>query len=529
LVTPVLGAVPIQEYFNSANNNPQWVTSTFHWTEVNGDSFVTAMFNGSKEYQAQMLLSALGDYTFDGLSPASFTYAGTGVTTTFQPIGRTGVLTVKFPATETVPPELATLTVTQNGGIANVPTAMASYTAATKNYKYNSYVAGTSGNITFTINASARTYASLGTWTASSGTLTKVNDTKSTITLGMGSKSTITIPVTGSASGAAGSANYTVTVANGLASGGTVAITGSGTSWTEVHTFAHNGSVQTLTTVNSGNYKFQLWGAQGGGGGYGEGSSSGGKGGYAEGTLAIAADESFYVRVGGQGSGYSIPGGGSGGYPGGAAGGTAYGSYKGGGGGGGATEVRITNTGWNDAEGLRSRIMVAAGGGGASRDLTGGVGAGASAVNTATRGGTTIKGAGQTALSSTTDYNAGTFGIGATGAGGTSGSYSGEGRGGGGGGYYGGSSGTVYGTSDQKVAPGTGGSGFVSGLSGCNAVSSATSNTASGSAAHYSGKTFTGGALKAGDVSMPNTAGTANETGHAGNGYAKISIPIPTN
>lgn len=81
----------------------------------------------------------------------------------------------------------------------------------------------------------------------------------------------------------------------------------------------------------------------------------------------------------------------------------------------------------------------------------------------------------------------------------------------GGGGWYGG--GTTYsdsGTTSCKY--GGGGSGFV------NTAASA-GNRPSG----YTGLQLDSGETKAGNTSFPNTAGTGNETGHAGNGYAKIT------
>lgn len=76
-------------------------------------------------------------------------------------------------------------------------------------------------------------------------------------------------------------------------------------------------------------------------------------------------------------------------------------------------------------------------------------------------------------------------------------SYGGEGNGGSGGGYYGGYTNTK--TGNNTNAGGAGGSGFVSSI-----LSSAST--------------------KAGNVDFPNTAGTGNETGHSGNGYARITL-----
>ena len=97
------------------------------------------------------------------------------------------------------------------------------------------------------------------------------------------------------------------------------------------------------------------------------------------------------------------------------------------------------------------------------------------------------------------------------------------GPGGGGGGYWGGRV-----TSNQNG--GYGGSSYVSGHVGCIAITSSSSTTAkcsSGSsvdcATHYSGKAFTSTRIVAGNASMPSTSGST-ETGHAGNGYAKITF-----
>lgn len=81
----------------------------------------------------------------------------------------------------------------------------------------------------------------------------------------------------------------------------------------------------------------------------------------------------------------------------------------------------------------------------------------------------------------------------------------------GGGGWYGG--GTTYSDSSPTYCKyGGGGSGFV------NTASSA-GNRPSG----YTGLELDSGTTYAGNTSFPNTAGTGNETGHSGNGYAKIT------
>lgn len=81
----------------------------------------------------------------------------------------------------------------------------------------------------------------------------------------------------------------------------------------------------------------------------------------------------------------------------------------------------------------------------------------------------------------------------------------------GGGGWYGGG-GTSSETNITYVHRSGGGSGWV------NTAASA-GNRPSG----YTGLQLDSGTTYAGDTSFPNTAGTGNETGHSGNGYAKIT------
>ena len=72
---------------------------------------------------------------------------------------------------------------------------------------------------------------------------------------------------------------------------------------------------------------------------------------------------------------------------------------------------------------------------------------------------------------------------------------------------------------------GGGGSSFISGHSGCKAITSSSTSTSithSSSANHYSGKVFTNTVMKAGNESIPSPTG-GTETGHSGNGYCKIT------
>jgi hypothetical protein len=82
---------------------------------------------------------------------------------------------------------------------------------------------------------------------------------------------------------------------------------------------------------------------------------------------------------------------------------------------------------------------------------------------------------------------------------------------------------------DSAEWPASGGSGFISGHTGCNAInqnSTSTKITHTGQPNHYSGYIFTNTVMKAGDESMPSPTG-GTETGHSGNGNAKITwMPV---
>ena len=119
--------------------------------------------------------------------------------------------------------------------------------------------------------------------------------------------------------------------------------------------FAYTGSVQSYTIPVTGTYRVELWGASGGD----FGPYKGGLGGYTSGYIHLQAGQVLYFYVGGEGS-RSVTGGWNGG-------GdlsptaTSYGAT-----GGGATDVRLVSGAWNNFDSLKSRIMVAGGGGGAN-------------------------------------------------------------------------------------------------------------------------------------------------------------------
>ena len=238
-----------------------------------------------------------------------------------------------------------------------------------------------------------------------------------------------------------------------------------GTEWT----FDYTGAIQTFTAEDSGIYKLEVWGAQGGN--VTGGSNRGGLGGYSQGEIPLAAHETIYIGVGG-------------------AGGTPAAGWNGGGtgiltgslthgGGGGATHIGKTNNVLKDT--LSTNVFLVAGGGGGGGNqsdnrLLGGYGGGTSGGN----GGGTSGGAGGTQTTGA-----------AYGAGASSPTNNGAA---GGGGWYGGG----YGGNYNGGNAGGGGSGYIGGV--------------------------TDGETIAGNASMPTHDGTSTMTGNSGHGYAKITL-----
>lgn len=294
-----------------------------------------------------------------------------------------------------------------------------------------------------------------------------------------------------------------------------------------IEEYQYTGNAQEFLAPETGYYKVELWGAQGGDATYST-TYTGGKGAYTSGIIKLIKDEKFYIYVGGLG--HTVNGTSvftvienANGYNGGAAG-TSYVNNSTGGGGGGATDIRFGGQTLND------RIMVAAGGGGAKShtskpSYSGNGGAGGTLIgvngvltnNTCYAYGTGgAQVTGGSSVNCPTDGKAssgsGTFGIGYS----PYSVYTNNAAcyAGGGGGYYGGGAG-------YHAAAG-GGSSFISGYAGVNAINS--SGTHTNNTIHYSNKYFIDGNMIAGNQSMPNTAGTSTEVGHAGNGYAKITF-----
>lgn len=310
--------------------------------------------------------------------------------------------------------------------------------------------------------------------------------------------------------------------------------------------FGYTGTYDKFEAKCDGNYKFELWGAQGGG----KGIYTGGLGAYTNGNLNLSKNQKLFLIVGGQGG---LPINSSnriGGFNG---GGGTYGSPSGNiyyniaGTGGGATDVRteeptiiydsthVTYT--TSANNLYSRIMVAAGGGGGtSGNIDGwksdGYGGSAGGLTGYNGMGTYYGSAKQTIGGSQTNGGSGQIvttghaGVYVNAGLGFGGAQGWAPWGGGGSGYYGGGGGGGW------SGAGAGGSSFISGHSGCNAMNS--SGTHTGQPNHYSGLVFTDtimvdGAgyswtnVKGAQTGMPTHDGTSTMTGNVGNGYAKIT------
>lgn len=213
------------------------------------------------------------------------------------------------------------------------------------------------------------------------------------------------------------------------------------TTWNLIKsTFSYTGGVQTYT-VPAGvtSVIIEAWGAQG----YPGYLYSGGNGGYAKGTLTVTPGQVLNVYVGGQ-TGYN--GGGNWGV------GGVYG--------GGASDVRTSTA-------LSSRVIVGAGGGGASNatGLTGAGGAGGGTSGSAGVGICLGAGGGQSGGGNGSNC-ANPGGNGSLGQGGGAPTYAGAG----GGGYYGGGAGGYYpwNGSSSGSGGGGGGSSYTTGLTSAN-------------------------------------------------------------
>ena len=251
-------------------------------------------------------------------------------------------------------------------------------------------------------------------------------------------------------------------------------------------------------TLSPGYYMFECWGA----GSFNSATFLAGKGAYTSGFLKLNEERDFFVYIGS---------------------GTINQwerTYNGGGfnqrSGAGATDVRLVKGEWNDFQSLKSRIMVAGGGGGADGFEPGnavGIGTESDPISKEKVGGN----ANQT--SGGDGFLPGVFGQG----GGYNGKDVDDGSGSGGGGYYGGGSSPL-----GSWGSGGGGSSFISGYRYCNAISNESSDINHiihlNKSIHYSGLYFIKPIMIDGSSKMPspNISGTTI-IGNKGNGAFKIT------
>ena len=280
----------------------------------------------------------------------------------------------------------------------------------------------------------------------------------------------------------------------------------------ETWLYGYTGSAQEFKVPCNGKYKIELWGASGRNSGN---QGTPGLGGYTSGEIELDASTTLYVYVGEVGNctadNYGTQTFNGGGY-------THRCNAGDVGRGGGATDVRLVSGAWNNFDSLKSRIMVAGGGGSANVSNKGGDAGGL--VSYVSVGG----GDGAAPATQTSGYG---FGSGGPGLG--SQAYSGSG-----GGYWGGKSSTA-----SPCTISYGGSSYISGHIGCDSIAaSSTSSSLSftGSAIHNSGMYFTNTTMIDGKgyswttsagstvVGMPTIDGQSTMTGNTGSGYAKITL-----
>lgn len=215
------------------------------------------------------------------------------------------------------------------------------------------------------------------------------------------------------------------------------------------YTFTSTGSIKSLTIPETGTYRLEVWGAQGGQAiCNGKLCTVGGYGGYSSGDIILHKNQTLYISVGGKGADGTLNDCASGGYNGGGLG-TNDGESctnpkddEASGGGGGATHI-ATATGLLSSlsDNKSAVIIVAGGGGGASYKYKAGSGGGyIGGINSTTN---------SIAANQTTGY---AFGNGQD----AFGYADSDGVGGGGGGYFGG-----YANNVKYKSSGAGGSGYI--------------------------------------------------------------------
>ena len=318
--------------------------------------------------------------------------------------------------------------------------------------------------------------------------------------------------------------------------------------------YEYKGFAQEFTAPVTGDYKMEAWGANGGDPTkYMLGRRYGGTGAYTSGIIHLEEGQKIYVYVGGKGANGYLPSNYvqiAGGWNGGGYGVDDSNNDECSGGGGGATDFRLVDGAWNSFASLKSRIMVAAGGGGSVAvrkeapsllNITKPMdGHGASLPLIEVPGfqytyKVAISAKGEYTYSAGTApvgkwYYPGSFGVGGHADNTTY--RCNHSIGGAGGGWYGGVAGsTQYGansTSERNSNYGgcaTGGISYISGHAGCYAIdqSSTQSNIRHLSTSEYAGYVFTDTQIVAGyDV-----AATAPRPISTKDGFARITYLVP--
>ena len=277
-------------------------------------------------------------------------------------------------------------------------------------------------------------------------------------------------------------------------------------------------SVEKFTTPVAGSYKMECWGAQGGG----NSSYPGGKGSYTKGTITIKANNTFYIVVGQNGTNEGIIFNNGSKF-------NTTGAWSG----GGSTDIRLTihTEEWDNFDSRKSRIMVAASGGGSisyylpqngkpGGTLNGFAGTtetnGSRMDGEAATFGTQIKG-GLNGTGTNTRRTPNYIGFGYI-------PVSNDDMNGAGNGYYAGGKGNH---GDCTVGVGATGSCFISGHPGCDAIKESSTENAivhTGQPNHYSGLVFTDTQMIDGQSRMPSPFGGTDEPGgHSGDGVCIVT------
>ena len=272
--------------------------------------------------------------------------------------------------------------------------------------------------------------------------------------------------------------------------------------------------VEEFKTPVAGDYQIECWGAQGGG----VQSYPGGKGSYTKGSISLDGVMLYVVvgQIGGYEEAFNN------GFPG------RLNLYFSG---GGATDIRLNNKNgnWKDFVSRKSRIMVAASGGGSviyfsnQQGMPGGRLSGFSGTNSGSDGIAATPGV-QTSCgkAGTGCHSHGYKGIGfgiveyQTRDGTIS-------MGSAGNGYY---SGGVGNHGTGTVGVGATGSCFISGHPGCDAIKESSTENAivhTGQPIHYSGLVFTDTEMIDGQSRMPSPFGGTDEIGHSGDGACIVT------